>query len=169
MSTYTVETILCGYHIYKFVWEAAVGQVLPHLFRSDALICSVLGCQCTGVFSLRLLVSPQLWYSKKEQPSKWDHQALVAMSLSESTWARASKERWCLEYVCAKMPAACYRIPCYVPHPFYVCNAPKNLQRKLSWHCTNQRTSWKFSPSKVSSYMVLYTMKNTFQVITFLV
>ena len=29
MSTYTVETIVCGYHVYQVVWEAAVGQVLP--------------------------------------------------------------------------------------------------------------------------------------------
>ena len=29
MSTYTVETIVHGYHVYRAVWEAAVGQVLP--------------------------------------------------------------------------------------------------------------------------------------------
>ena len=29
MSTYTVETIVRGYHVYRAVWEAAVGQVLP--------------------------------------------------------------------------------------------------------------------------------------------
>ena len=29
MSTYTVETIVCGYHVYRAVWETAVGQVLP--------------------------------------------------------------------------------------------------------------------------------------------
>ena len=29
MSTYTVKTILHGYHVYQIVWEAAVGQVLP--------------------------------------------------------------------------------------------------------------------------------------------
>ena len=29
MSTYTVETIVRGYHVYQVIWEAAVGQVLP--------------------------------------------------------------------------------------------------------------------------------------------
>ena len=29
MSTYTIETIIRGYHVYQVVWEAAVGQVLP--------------------------------------------------------------------------------------------------------------------------------------------
>ena len=29
MSTYTVETIVRGYHVYRAVWEAAIGQVLP--------------------------------------------------------------------------------------------------------------------------------------------
>ena len=29
MSTYTVATIVHGYHVYRSVWEAAVGQVLP--------------------------------------------------------------------------------------------------------------------------------------------
>ena len=29
MSTYTIETIVRGYHVYQVVWEAAVGQVLP--------------------------------------------------------------------------------------------------------------------------------------------
>ena len=29
MSTYSVETIVRGYHVYRAVWEAAVGQVLP--------------------------------------------------------------------------------------------------------------------------------------------
>ena len=29
MSTYTVETIVRGYHVYQNVWDAAVGQVLP--------------------------------------------------------------------------------------------------------------------------------------------
>ena len=29
MSTYTVETIVHGYHVYQVIWEAAVGQVLP--------------------------------------------------------------------------------------------------------------------------------------------
>ena len=29
MNTYTVETIVRGYHVYRAVWEAAVGQVLP--------------------------------------------------------------------------------------------------------------------------------------------
>ena len=29
MSTYTVETIVHGYHVYRAVLEAAVGQVLP--------------------------------------------------------------------------------------------------------------------------------------------
>ena len=30
MSTYTVETIVRGYHVYQVVWKAAVGQVLPY-------------------------------------------------------------------------------------------------------------------------------------------
>ena len=46
MSTYTVETVLHGYHIYQVVWEAAVGQVLPYLLRSEAFIRSALGCRC---------------------------------------------------------------------------------------------------------------------------
>ena len=29
MSSYTVETVVRGYHMYKEVWDAAVGQVLP--------------------------------------------------------------------------------------------------------------------------------------------
>ena len=29
MSSYTVETVVQGYHMYKEVWDAAVGQVLP--------------------------------------------------------------------------------------------------------------------------------------------
>ena len=29
MSTYTVETIVRSYHVYRAIWEAAVGQVLP--------------------------------------------------------------------------------------------------------------------------------------------
>ena len=29
MSTYTVETIVRGYHVYLAVWEAVFGQVLP--------------------------------------------------------------------------------------------------------------------------------------------
>ena len=29
MSSYTVETVVRGYHMYKEVWGAAVGQVLP--------------------------------------------------------------------------------------------------------------------------------------------
>ena len=29
MSTYMVETIVRGYHVYQVVWEAAVGQILP--------------------------------------------------------------------------------------------------------------------------------------------
>ena len=29
MSTYTVQMIVCGYHVYQVVWEAAVGQMLP--------------------------------------------------------------------------------------------------------------------------------------------
>ena len=53
--------------------------------RSEAFICFAHGCRCPDVFSLRLLVSPQLWYSKKEQPLKGDNQALVVMSLSECT------------------------------------------------------------------------------------
>jgi hypothetical protein len=30
MSIYTVETIIRGYHVYREVWEAAVGEVLPY-------------------------------------------------------------------------------------------------------------------------------------------
>ena len=29
MSSYTVETVVRGYHMHKEVWGAAVGQVLP--------------------------------------------------------------------------------------------------------------------------------------------
>ena len=29
MSSYTVETVVRGYHMYKEVWDAAIGQVLP--------------------------------------------------------------------------------------------------------------------------------------------
>ncbi len=29
MSTYTVETTIRGYHVYREVWEAAIGEVLP--------------------------------------------------------------------------------------------------------------------------------------------
>ena len=29
MNAYTVKTIVHGYHVYRAVWEAAVGQVLP--------------------------------------------------------------------------------------------------------------------------------------------
>ena len=29
MNTYIVETIVCGYHVYREVWEAAVKEVLP--------------------------------------------------------------------------------------------------------------------------------------------
>ena len=50
-STYMVKTILCGY-VYQVVWEAAVGQVPPHLLGSEAFICSVFECQCLGIFSL---------------------------------------------------------------------------------------------------------------------
>ena len=84
----------------------------------------------------------QLQYSKKEQPLKGDHQVLVVMSSSKSTWAR-------LEYACAKkfLP----RVTC---HSFHVHHAPKNSRRKLSWHCTNLRNSLKFSPSNVSHFMV---------------
>ena len=43
--------------------------------------------------------------------------------------------------------------PKFLPH--VACHAPKNLRRKLSWHCTNLRNSRKFSPLKVSRYTVL--------------
>ena len=29
MNSYTVGTVVCGYHVYREIWEAAVGQVLP--------------------------------------------------------------------------------------------------------------------------------------------
>ena len=35
MSTYMVEMIVRGYHIYQVVWEAAVGQVLPCQWECD--------------------------------------------------------------------------------------------------------------------------------------
>ena len=42
-----------------------------------------LRCRCPGVFSLGLLVSPQLRYSKKEQPLKGDHQAMKVPVLQQ--------------------------------------------------------------------------------------
>ena len=67
------------------------------------------------------------------------------MSLSESTWHQRRED--------VLSAHALGNFSCYVPHPFQVCHAPKNLWRKLSWHCTNPWSSRKFSPSKVSRYI----------------
>ena len=58
--------------------------------REWSFICSALGCRCPGIFSPQACLTCfitywQLRYSKKEQPSKGDHQTL---GLSECTWAR---------------------------------------------------------------------------------
>ena len=59
-----------------------------------------------------------------------------------------SKERWHLEYPCAKNA-------CHVT-PSMCAMSPKNSRRKLSWHFTNPRNSQMFSPSKVSRYNMVH-------------
>ena len=85
------------------------------LLRSEAFICSALGCQV----------------SRCLPPSGLSNlfQASVAMSLSKSTWARTcwtgSIDRRRDDTLSTHAPAACY-----IPHPFHVCHAPKKFAEK---------------------------------------
>ena len=147
MSTYTVEMILRGYHVYLVIWEAAVGQVWPYLLRSEVFICSVLGCRCPGVFPSGCLFHLNYDTQRRNNRQK------VTIVLEQEHQRR--DDALSTHVPKNLMPAAYYGIPCCVPHPsLRVQCSQKNLQRKLLWHCTNLQNSWKFSPSKVSCYMV---------------
>ena len=116
-----------------------------HMFRQATLGSG----WCPGVFSSGLSVDSYDTQRSNNHQKRPDHQTLVAMSLSESTWARTcQQERRHLEYACAKN--SCHML----------CTMPPKICREtfvapLWWHCTKPWNSWKFSPSKVSHYTVL--------------
>ena len=100
MSTYTVETILRGYHVYQVScsWTSVVAPSREWSFHKFYMFRTSI-----SVISLRLLVLPHLRYSKKEQPLKGDHQALVAMKVLSkdiegkmTPWVRCAKNACCV-------------------------------------------------------------------------
>ena len=99
------------------------------LLGSEAFICSVLGCRCLGVFPpLACLTCFTSWWhlrcSKKEQLSKGDHQTLVVISLSESTWARTCWTGW-TDWRRDGTLSTHASAACYLPHPSSVPHSQK--------------------------------------------
>ena len=72
MSTYTVETIVCGYHIYQVVWAAAVDKCCLASENMATFTILTLLLSSTEVLSLVMCHMPYVTLHKKTKHNVLD-------------------------------------------------------------------------------------------------